>query len=1264
MRGSYFYKRTLISFSVFTFSLLTIILFFVNYRINVFYDYILEKSQKQLNAGVEIFEEDIEAEVFSYIEKVRERNQNDINHIPTETVFLNKTQLSNMKLDEYTTRSIKLYPKDEYNTIVTNRTEYTDSLIFLSVKKVVIDDKEYYLEQRDRIDKDFIKKIRRQFLKKGEVLPISSLDNKNLKEKFETRKLDKFIEKSGVPYDLYRVYIPIYNEKNEFIAYIIYEVDISILSKLDSSLSDDSDYFFKTAKIYVILFSFAFYAVTLGLIVLFLKNIYDPLDEVFGVIDDLSKGKFGKKIFLENRDELKPLVRKINRLSGNLNFINRIKTEFLLKKSYEFKEVLDNVVGISEELIKNKDIEENVKDELKIVYENSNRLLAITKGLNDYYILDDESIKIEQSINLRRIVEESITVLSNEIRDKNLSVENQISERIYINGDSLKLFLLITNLLENSVKNSEDFSEIEIGAIILGTVLRVNISDRGRGIFVDKLLSLQSYFRDESEPEDIGLGFVLAKKIVELHGGKIELWSKEDVGTRISFVLKDAISINDRSREKLDELKREVTLDTVYGDKKILIFCNNYFNCQVLINFLKDKDFNIRITETKGEMEKYLEQENYDILIMDIFGDFISDYKIIKWVREKYDTKELPIIFINNRKRVEEELNVFDLGINDIVEKPISKDKLMIKIENQLKIKLSQRVNETLEKERELVESISEIQGEISSTLDTKKIFFILLKRIKELFDFDSALVLLKREKKYGVIFQEGHIEKEERNDRLFKSRYLDPVTNTGRIVRLNTYKCKKYFGEKVKSGLVIPFKYGANNNCVMILKSKTEGFFRDLPKDILDKISNNLTNSIKNSELYNELEEKNIYLNSLLEMLQSIDKLITVVYKEQDKVTAIYYILLILVNKIKLGYKEAYFFQHDEDTKVLSCTNYYYNLKNYTEEKENRVTAKEIWSNRIRIKEEKNNILTRAFKNNESFYDKELTTEDGELFGKLLRVTVIPVRYSDNKFGLIVLENERKKKNVDEIEKEALRIISANLGIYLHSKKLEEERAKASSSETLNSFAKAIIHELRTPIVGVKGFASLVKEKYSEDGKLVTYMNNIITNSERVLDLSSQIVDYAEEENRNYQYIEEDITKTINEVLDEFKDDIELEDLEIDKPSEPCYLIFDKMRIKRVFRHIIKNTIENIDYEKDDNGLRISIDKNKNGSVNISFLDNGVGIDEDFLGSIFNPLVSAKIQGTGLGLPIAKSIIEKHNWKIRVESVKYNYTRVVIVTK
>ena len=71
------------------------------------------------------------------------------------------------------------------------------------------------------------------------------------------------------------------------------------------------------------------------------------MEEIFRVIDDLSKGKFGRKAYIEKQEELKPLVRKINRLSGNLNFMNRLKNEFLVKKTYEFKEVLDNIVEIS-----------------------------------------------------------------------------------------------------------------------------------------------------------------------------------------------------------------------------------------------------------------------------------------------------------------------------------------------------------------------------------------------------------------------------------------------------------------------------------------------------------------------------------------------------------------------------------------------------------------------------------------------------------------------------------------------------------------------------------------------------------------------------------------------------------------------------------------------------------------------------------------------------------------------------------------------------
>ena len=1259
MKASYFYRRTLLSFSFFTFLLLTAILIFANYKFDSFYDFIMRESEKKINISNEILEEDVENEIFKNISFFKDKAKEDYEKIDINFVKENKE----FKLNEDITRKIEYVekPRDiDYGNLYIQG----ENLGISYVKEIKKDDKIYYIEQTDIMDKTFILRNGKGLVSNVQVLRPQAIINKNMINAFENKSSNRWSQNDFKSNSVNSIYLPTYNNKNQLVALINYTIDSDSAKEIKKQLYKESEYFYKSAKGYILLFSIFFYLASIGIIIIFLKNIYDPLDEVFDLIDNLSKGRFGQKILENKQKELIPLTTKMNRLSGNLNFISRLKNDYLLKKSYEFKQVLANVTGLTNELLKRKDLDSEILENLKLINENSNRLFTITKGLNDYYILDSETIKIEESVNLRKIAEEAMEILSKEIRDKNIEVKNMISERIHIKGDSLKLFLLTTSLLDNAIKYSYRNSTVKIEAIILGNVLRVNIVDYGVGIEEEKLWNLRDFLTNNGESESIGLGYILSKKIVDLHKGNIEIRSKENVGTRVSFVMKDAISITNKNKEKLEELRKIIEIETINGKNRILLLCDNYFNGQIIYSFLKDRDINITLVKDKDELRKQLATNKFDILIMDIFENSQKDYDLIRWVRGRYKEKELPIIFINNRKKVEEEFNIFDLGINDIVEKPISKDKLLIKIENQLKIKLSMKVTETLEKERELVESISDIQGEINSTLNSKKILFILIKRIKELFDFDSALVLLKKENKYGIIFQEGNFEKEERNDRLFKSRYLDPITNGNKIVRLNTFKCKKYFGTKIKSGLVIPFKYVDNNNSVLILKSSTEGFFKNLPKEILDKISSNLSNSIKNAELYNELEEKNTHLNSLVQMLQSLDKLTSVVYKENDKYTAIYYILLILISKIKLGYKEAYFFQYDSELKILTCPTYYYNLKNFTEEKENRVSAKEIWSKRIRLRLEKKNILTEAFKENKTYYEKELSTGDGELFGKMLKVTVIPVHYNNEKFGLLVLESERKKRKIDEVEKEALRIISANLGIYLYSKSLEEKKVKESSSKTLNSFAKAIIHELRTPIVGIRGYANLVKDKYKDEQKLISYMNNIINDSERVLDLSSQIVDYAEEKNKNYNYIEENITKVIDEVLAEFKEEIEMENLEVYKPEEDCYLIFDKNRIKKVFRHIVKNTLENIDYSKEENGLRISIDKKRDGTANITFLDNGIGIEEGILTKVLDPLVSSKIQGTGLALPIAKSIIEKHNWKLVVESVQYNYTKITILAK
>lgn len=1268
MKGNYFYKKTLNYFSIIIFVLVTLVLLFVNYKTDVFLHYITEKAQTQINEGTESTIKQVEKDTLDYINRVYESNQNDIKSIATNQTILhliseNKMEevnkLINLKAESCLSRRLNL-KKSSDKRAYKKIDSYDKGIIFTSDKEIVLNGKTYVLELRDDLKEYFIKNIRKGLLKQGAILSGENPEFKIMKERFKKEKVGKIVVKEGNPYEKYCTYLPIYNEVQEIIGVLAYDVDLTEYRKLSLNLKNGNIDFFMNMKLYISIFSLIFYIISVGVITSILKNIYNPINEVFDIIDDLSKGKFGRKIFFDKK-VFKPLVKKINRLSGNLSLISRIKDEFLLKKSYEYKEALDNIVGISQGLINNKMIDVKIREELKIVFESSEQLLNMTKSLNSYYLFEGDDLKLEASINLKRLVDEASTVLNSNLTERKLYINNMVSEKLYVTGDNLKLFILITNLIDNAIKNSVN-SEIRVDAAMFGDSIKVRINDKGSGINNDKLQSLKRYFETGEEIDEVGLGFILAQKTVKQHGGIIEIWSKVGSGTQISFLLKEATIASDKNRDRLNELKKEVGIDTIYGKEKIVIFCDNYYNCKVLINYLFNNNYRLIIVEHKEELEELLNKEKINLLIIDLFGEWAQQYKFIKNLKTDFNQIQLSIILINGRKKCEESYNIYELGINDIVDKPLHKADFLVKVKTQLQLSNNFNTSLELQKEREIAENISNIQEELNSTLDIKKIFIILFKKIKTIFDFDSALVLLKKEDKYSIIFQDGYFEKDEKNDKLFKSRYLDPLNESRRILLLNEFKCKKYFGEKTKSALIIPLKVNSNNS-IIILKSTTRLFFKNLSKATVDKIFYHSSIAIKNASLYNALEEKNFYLNSLVDMVKSIDKLISVVYKEKDKKTAIYLILLILVNKMKFGYKEAYYFEFDKDQKELYCTNYYYDLKNYTDEKEMKITAKELWTKKIRLKENVGNILLKAYQNNETLYLEELTTEDKELFGKMLKVTVIPVKYSENKFGLIVLESDRKKKNVNEIEKEALRIIIANLGIYLYNKELEEESIRISSSRTLNSFAKAIIHELRTPLVGVKGFATMTKEKYPQEVRIASYMNNIINDSNRVLDLSSQIIDYVEEEGKNYNYIEDDIIIVIDEVLTEFEAEFKLNKFEIIKAKESFITIFDKNRMKNAFRHIIKNSLENMDFSKNNQYLAIIVEKDEKNRKILSFVDNGVGIEEKFIKDIFDPLVSTKLQGTGFGLPIVKSIVEKHRWTIRIESIKNKYTKLSIKT-
>jgi len=128
----------------------------------------------------------------------------------------------------------------------------------------------------------------------------------------------------------------------------------------------------------------------------------------------------------------------------------------------------------------------------------------------------------------------------------------------------------------------------------------------------------------------------------------------------------------------------------------------------------------------------------------------------------------------------------------------------------------------------------------------------------------------------------------------------------------------------------------------------------------------------------------------------------------------------------------------------------------------------------------------------------------------------------------------------------------------------------------------------------------------------------------------------------------EVDLYKTIESVISIFQQKDKLE-FKLKKTRNEAIVFVDKDQILRVFNNLIKNAVQSI--SKGEKGeVEIEIDVKANDFL-ISIKDNGHGMSEEQKQKIFIPYFTTKTTGTGIGLPIAKKIIENHNGTINYES-------------
>ncbi len=212
-----------------------------------------------------------------------------------------------------------------------------------------------------------------------------------------------------------------------------------------------------------------------------------------------------------------------------------------------------------------------------------------------------------------------------------------------------------------------------------------------------------------------------------------------------------------------------------------------------------------------------------------------------------------------------------------------------------------------------------------------------------------------------------------------------------------------------------------------------------------------------------------------------------------------------------------------------------------------------------------------------------------------------------------------------------------------------ERDVLRTEKQASLDELTASFAHEIRNPIAAAKSLVQQMGEDPTSQEN-VEYARVALDELARVERSVSHLLKYAKEE--DYRFDNVNLASVLDGALTQMKSKLEAEHVSVSRSyiSGPTVRA-DGEKLRQVFTNIIDNAIDAMASNDGERRLQLSISAAGNVAAIASIRDNGCGIPEDKLAKIFNPFYTTKTNGTGLGMGVAKKIVEAHRGRIQVTS-------------
>ena len=297
----------------------------------------------------------------------------------------------------------------------------------------------------------------------------------------------------------------------------------------------------------------------------------------------------------------------------------------------------------------------------------------------------------------------------------------------------------------------------------------------------------------------------------------------------------------------------------------------------------------------------------------------------------------------------------------------------------------------------------------------------------------------------------------------------------------------------------------------------------------------------------------------------------------------------------------------------------------------------------------------------------EDIGTTTSLIKNQLIYVTLLAILFS---IVIAMFLSRRIAKPISDMTKNAKILADGNYDVKFTTTGIKEidelantlnylEQEVSKTDEYRRDLMANVSHDLKTPLTMIKAYAEMIRDiTLDNKEKTKENLNVIIDETDRLNILVNDILELSKlQNNQETLNIEKfDIVELISDILKRYQIIKETENYNLILESPQSIIVkADKKRISQVIYNLINNAIN---YTGDDLKVTIRIIENQK-DCKIEIIDTGKGIDEKDLPNIWNRYYKKEknhkrnVVGTGLGLSIVKNILEQHNFKYGVNSIK-----------